>query len=301
MASPGEDWVEVGCALCGTAPATLRFSDGPHRVLDCQGCGLTYLSPRLSEESLLADVYDESYWRSPAPKDRGYGDYRGEAALYRRSFARRWEELSPRFPARPEGPPYRLLDVGCAAGYFLDVVAAEGWEVRGVEPSRPIADEARRRHGAAAVHVGTLEQLPAWGGFDLITLWDVLEHVPDPVATLKRARQLLAPGGTLVVETQNIDSALARLLGRRWHHFKHREHLVHFNPRTLRQAFEAAGLEVIDLHARSAGKYVTGEFLVERSARLGRALPRLLAPLRGLPPLYLNLGDEVIALAEASP
>jgi 2-polyprenyl-3-methyl-5-hydroxy-6-metoxy-1,4-benzoquinol methylase len=300
MPTQPEEWVEVSCALCGSDVAALRFTEGPYRVLDCESCGLTYLSPRRTAERLLAEVYDEAYWSSAAPRERGYGDYRAAADLYRRSFQRRWRELAPRFPASLEREPYRLLDVGCAAGYFLDVVAAAGWEVRGVEPSAPIAAEARRRHGVDAVHVGTLEQLPAWGSFDLITLWDVLEHVPDPVATLRRAKLLLAPGGTLLVETQNIDSALARLLGRRWHHFKHGEHLVHFNPTTLRLAFEAAGLDLLQLDTRSAGKYVSGEFIVERSARLGKVLPRLLSPLRRLPSAYLNLGDEVIALAEVA-
>jgi 2-polyprenyl-3-methyl-5-hydroxy-6-metoxy-1,4-benzoquinol methylase len=300
MPELGGEWSEVSCALCDSTLATPRFVEGPHRVVDCQGCGLTYVTPRLTAQRLLAEVYDESYWASPAPRERGYGDYRGAAELYRRSFRRRWYELAPRFPASPERERYRLLDVGCAAGYFLDVVSAEGWEVRGVEPSTPIASTARERHGDAAIHVGTLDGLPDWGTFDLITLWDVLEHVPDPVATLKQARQLLAPGGTLLIETQNIDSALARLLGRRWHHFKHREHLVHFNPSTLRKAFEAAGLDLVQLHKRSAGKYVSGEFIVERSARLWSALPRLLAPLRGLPCAYLNLGDELIALGEVA-
>lgn len=296
-----EQWVQVGCALCGAHDAKTRFSEGIHRVRDCLVCGLTYVTPRRSNEDLLGEVYNASYWRSPAAREQGYSDYRSDAELYLKSFRRRWGRLAPRFPARADGAAYRALDVGCAAGYFLEVLRAAGWRVQGVEPSEDIAAEASSRHGADAVHVGTLESLPPTEEFDLITFWDVLEHLPDPVAALECARARLAPGGTLVVETQNVESASARLLGRRWHHYKHGEHLVHFNPRTLQRAFEEAGLTIVELSAKSAGKYVSADFVVERSARIWRGLPRLLAPLRGKGAGYINLGDEMIAVAVKRP
>lgn len=284
------------CPLCGASDSRLRFRDGPWRVVRCAGCELVHVLPRPTAAE-LARVYDASYWSSDAPRQRGYADYLGAGRLYRRTFRRRWRTLAARLTPPGSGRP-RALDVGCAAGYFLDVLAEAGWSVRGVEPSASAARVAAERHGEAILH-GTLADLGPQERFDLITLWDVLEHLPDPVAALRQARARLAPGGTLLVETQDVEAPLARLLGRRWHHYKHAEHLVHFSRKTLTAALRAADLSLVEASRRGAGKFVDGAFLVERSGRIGRWLPRLLAPLSALPAVYVNPGDELIVLAEA--
>ncbi len=296
--SPTAPYEEVGCALCGSSASRLRFRDDPYTVRVCEECGLTYVTPRLKGAARLERVYGEDYWRSIAASERGYADYRKDAELYRRTFRQRWERIAPLLPAAG-----RALDVGCAAGYFLDVLVEEGWDAVGIEPSESIARTARERHGSERVFAEAFEQARfAPDSFDLVSFWDVLEHLADPVAALQRARALLRPGGLIVLETQNIGSLFARLSGRRWHHFKHAEHLVHFDPSTLRGALARAGLAIVEMSTRGAGKYVRGDFLVERSARLGRFFPRLLAPLLGGDwTLYVNLGDELIVAARARP
>jgi 2-polyprenyl-3-methyl-5-hydroxy-6-metoxy-1,4-benzoquinol methylase len=290
-----DDLREVGCCLCGCDESRERFREGPFRVVDCASCGLTYVTPRLAGD-LVERVYGEDYWRSREPRSHGYADYLGDAALYRRTFGRRWRSLRAHLPR-----PGRALDVGCAGGFFLDVLLQEGWDALGLEPSAEMARRVAARLGPARVLRATLEEAElAPGTFDLVTLWDVLEHLRDPVAALVRVRELLRPGGRVVLETQDVRALFARLLGRRWQHYKHREHLVHFHRGTLARALEAADLRLLSLRRRAAGKYVRGEFLVERSARLHARLPALLGPLLGGPwALYLNLGDELIAVAEA--
>lgn len=288
---------ESGCVLCGSFDAKLRFREEPFRVLDCRTCGLTYVTPRHAPDDLVERVYGPDYWLSTKPREHGYSDYRGDRALYKRTFERRWETIRELFEQ-----PGRALDVGCAAGYFLEVLLENGWDALGVEPSPAIAESARMRLGDEHVLATSLEhvQLPA-ASFDLITLWDVLEHLPDPVGGLSCALRLLKPDGKLVLETQNIHSVLARVLGRRWHHFKHREHLAHFHPGTLKCALELAGLQLVDLGTKNAGKYVRGDFVVERSARIHAGLPALLRPLLGGSwTTYINLGDEMIAIAEGA-
>lgn len=295
------DAVEIAtCQLCGSAERSLKFADGPFRVLTCSDCGLVYVSPRLVGAA-LEQVYDEGYWKSSDPKARGYADYARESALYLKTFRHRM-----RYVRRWLRPGARILDVGCAAGYFLRVVQGEGHDVWGVELSPAIAKEAIAALGPDRVHVGTLDHAVEAmdfrpGSFDLVTLWDVIEHVPDMQAVLRRIRELLAPGGHLLLETQNVASRWARLLGRRWHHYKHQEHLYHFTPATIRRALQDCGFAVVELTADYAGKYVSFAFLAERAARLG-TVPGLLARPLGLLSrcnLYVNPRDEMIVVATA--
>lgn len=109
--------------------------------------------------------------------------------------------------------PGRLLDVGCGWGDFVERAAQRGWDACGIEPSRRIADDASRR--GLRVRPGTLRDLPSdWSGFDLITYWDVLMHVDDPVREIRRAIALLGPGGALYMRLRQ--HAILRLYDRFW-------------------------------------------------------------------------------------
>jgi 2-polyprenyl-3-methyl-5-hydroxy-6-metoxy-1,4-benzoquinol methylase len=284
------------CRVCGSEQFRPQFREGSHEVRRCVACGFVWVSPRLEDAELQALYDSERYWRSDSPRTVGYGDYRGDARLYLRTFRRR---LDRALRGGPHGG--RALDVGCGAGYCLEVLAERGFDAYGVEVSETIAREAKARVGAGRVHAGTLETSPhSPESFDLVTMWDVVEHVVDPRALLERTRRLLRPDGLLVLETQNVDSLFARLLGRRWHHYKHDEHLSHFAPATLSRLLQETGLRVDTLTPRFAGKYVSGEFIGERSGRVHPALTRVLQPLgrvgrrRGL---YVNLMDEILVLA----
>jgi hypothetical protein len=127
-------------------------------------------------------------------------------------------------------------------------------------------------------------------------------HVVDPASLLRAARRLLRPGGLLVLETQDIDSLFARVLGRRWHHYKHAEHIYHFTPATVHALLAGAGLGIERLIHRHGGKYVSFAFIAERAARLHPALSAALQPLTrfGVARVYLNFFDEMVVLARPS-
>lgn len=281
------------CPVCAGERFRTAFEEPPYRVLRCLRCGTGVVSPRAAD---LESIYmDGSYWRSSSPRTLGYGDYRAAASLYVKSFARR---LSFALRHGPTGG--RALDVGCAAGFCMQALSELGFESYGVEVSETIARHAIDRLGFDTVHIGTLEDAPfSDQTFDLITMWDVVEHVPDPRSLLARARELLTPSGLLVLETQNIDSAFARVLGRRWHHYKHAEHIYHFTPGSLRQLLSTAGFAVTAMTPRYGGKYVSLEFIAERAGRIHPALSAALAPLRRLESVsvYVNVMDEIVVLA----
>jgi SAM-dependent methyltransferase len=293
--------VEVkSCQVCGSEQSDLMFEEPPHAVRRCTDCGLVFVTPRMGDDDLKREVYGDSYWKSDKPREHGYADYTDDEPLYLKTFQRRRALVEKHCPQRG-----RVLDIGCAAGYFLRVMQQEAWDTRGIELSPSIAAEARSHLGPKNVWIGTLDDLPddtegfEPASFDLVTMWDVLEHVPNPQALLRQAHAMLRPGGTLILETQNVDSRFANLLGRRWHHYKHQEHLYHFNPSTLQQLLAQGGFEVVVNTPSYGGKYVSFSFIAERAARLHGVVSFLLKPMALLKNanLYLNFRDEMVVVA----
>lgn len=288
---------EIPCLLCGSSRRAEMHRREPFRIVRCEECSLVYTLPRLSPAQIRA-MYQTDYWRSGAAKDFGYTDYLADEALYVRTFRMRSELVAKHRP-----PPARLLDVGCAAGFALTALRERGYDVHGVELSASMAEVARARIGAGRIHCGVLEDVAArgllGGRFDVITMFDVVEHVEDPIALLRAARGLLAPGGVVVLETQNVGSRFARLMGIRWQHYKFQEHLYHFDPATVAVLLRKAGLDLVEWSPRRGGKYVSLGFLVERAGRVHPWLTTLLKPLRALGrrALYVNVFDEMLCVA----
>jgi 2-polyprenyl-3-methyl-5-hydroxy-6-metoxy-1,4-benzoquinol methylase len=276
------------------------FRDGPWRVVNCRRCGHTYVNPRLPPERLL-EMYQEDYWESQRAKEFGYSQYLAERPLYERTYRGRASIIERFKRALPKQRQGQVLDVGCAAGFFLGVMQERGWKTAGIEISKPMVDYATGTLGLAEIHRGDILSVDLEPGrFDVITFWDVIEHLEDPVAHLARAREMLHRNGILVIETQNVASLFARLLGRKWQHYKHSEHLYHFHPESLGRLLERAGFEIIENRSQHGGKYVSMHFLQERVGRIHPALSVLASPLKlfGDAALYLNFHDEMIAVAK---
>lgn len=237
------------CRLCGSSRARLRVRLDGYSVLRCLDCGAVFSD---ADPALLARLYDEDYFsKAFAPYFAAlFGD--ADDAPLRAHFERYVDALERRMPAG------RLLDIGCAAGLFLDVARGRGWEVEGVEISEHAAAVARERRGLT-VAVGDVMDvsLPA-PTFDAVTMLDVLEHVADPGALLERVRALLRPGGLLMLvlpNDRNLTTMAAMALHRasfglvsypasRVHQIYH---LTNFAPRTISRLLSEHGFEVVDV------------------------------------------------------
>ncbi len=227
------------CVVCGSANPSFLFRKDGHDMVGCRQCGLVYVGEDPAGIDFGA-LYGEAYYTGGS--DAVFADYVGQEAA-RRAHARRklwWLRHVPPRIARAG----RLLDVGCAAGFFLAEASAH-YAVQGVELSAWSSAYARDRL-QVPVFTGTLQQaaLPA-GHFDVITLWDVIEHVPDPVPLLAEAARVLKPGGRLVLSTGDWGSAYAQRQGAGWHLMTPPWHLSMFSRATLQRAAQAAGLRVL--------------------------------------------------------
>lgn len=149
----------------------------------------------------------------------------------------------------------RVLDIGCGRGYFLVVAEGRGWWGVGLEVSESGLESARQlkkeRGSRFLLTGGTIEQSAfSAESFDAITLFEVLEHLRDPMSVLQETHRLLHAGGLLYLTTPNFDGVSRRLLGRRWRVIAD-EHLVLFNSRTLRTCLEAAGFRLLTLRTKN--------------------------------------------------
>ena len=287
----------VPCYLCEVHGGDVLVDDPPFKVLQCRSCGLVYTSPRL-DGARIHELYEaDQYFASDAAESFGYDDYDKDVEAYIRTFRRKFRVVEQHIQA----PPARLLEVGTAGGAFLKVAQDKGYEVFGTEISPSMVSAARRRFGFENLQCGTLDQvdLPP-ETFDVVAMFDVIEHLPNPLHELSLCRKALKPGGTLIIQTQDVSSRTRKMLGKRWQHFKQLEHVYHFNRNTLKELLGRAGFRLKHITKRHAGKYVRIEEIADRANRVCGVPNALVSPLRllGKRYVYLNPMDELLAFAE---
>ena len=226
------------CPICGQAGAKvwLRARDrfhGKHEkytLVRCPGCSLVWLSnpPKPSEMHLhYTDAYHKLISAAGETSPERWRDHRGTLIQYKQSGA--------------------LLDLGCSSGSFLEFLKGESWELYGIEMS---ADSARRAEAKTGAHVflGDIPDAPfPPESFDVITCFDVLEHVYEPLRVMAKVREWLKPGGVFYVQVPNIDSAEARVFGTYWHGLELPRHLFHYSPASLRTLAKSSGLREVSL------------------------------------------------------
>jgi 2-polyprenyl-3-methyl-5-hydroxy-6-metoxy-1,4-benzoquinol methylase len=252
-ATPG-DVETVDCPVCrGTI--TVPYYAGPDRAHDlpgwfllvrCTTCDTVFQNPRPTARA-LARYYPPDYFPYAAAPRRSLAQrlgWRHGYELYRRC----------RF-VRQHAAGGSLLDVGCATGTFLSAIRDFGaWQVWGIELSLGAARQARAR--GLDVVVARFEDIQlAAGSLDAVTLWDVLEHLPDPVDALGQIRAALRPGGHVFLNVPALDGWDARLFGAYWCGLDLPRHLTLFDRASMTRALAAAGLEAVAMGYPTGSHY----------------------------------------------
>ena len=239
------------CPICG---GDVGRRDGPDLVKDgyalvrCRSCGVLFRAELPADDELPA-LYEDGYFESAAGElgAQGYLDYLRDEPNHR-ATARSRLRLLARY-----SPPGRLLDVGCAAGFFADEARRAGWDAEGVELSPAMAAHAAEL--GVPVRQGIFAVVPRpEPGLAAVTMWDYIEHSTDPVRDLAIAAGLLRPGGVTALSTGDVASLAARVSGSRWHLLTPRHHNFFFDPETIGIALRRAGLDVVAV-THPGGRY----------------------------------------------
>ena len=223
------------CPTCGSADAKPELDKDHMKVVRCAACDLVYVSPTF-DEAHYKKVYASQEYQDIV-RDLGIKshEYRVQRFGVERVglMAKHLESRTPRY-----------LDVGCSTGFVVEAARDAGWEAIGVDLN-PSAVEFGRSRGLD-LRTAALEDagFPA-GSFDAVSLFDVLEHLLDPIRTLRACTRLLTPGGIVFLYVPNYDSASRLLMGRDAHFLWPTHHLNYYTPATIRDLMTREGLDTV--------------------------------------------------------
>ena len=290
---------EIACNLCGARDAQLVFpstltsatpdakdfrctsaSYGIHPpIVRCRVCSLMYANPRW-ESGLVLENYN-------VVEDPTYVEEReGRVLTFQRNLLPFEKLIAENSQTR------KLLDVGCHIGVMVELAKEHGWDAWGVEPSKWAAEQAQAR-GLNVLNKTLAEANLAESSFDIVTMWDVIEHLTDPATEIRNVHRVLKKGGIFAIHTIDIESPFAKLMGKRWPWLMEM-HLYYFSPRTLGKMLEQNGFEVVASSAQ--GRYLRLGYLTTRVEPYSKFIATTIAAiakrfnLMGLA-LPVNFGD----------
>ncbi len=288
----------VVCNLCGSAEYSQLHVVHGYTIVRCNQCRLVFLNPR-PVASDLASIYDtESYYGGTAEFENvvvGYADYlalRDHLHFVVNELMRPLKGLTPGVS----------LDIGCSMGLVMHELRQHGWTPHGVDVSSYATEYARNELGLNAF-TGTIDQvdLPP-ESVDLATMLLTIEHIPDPKSALRSVRQLLKPGGVLIVATHDVEGVWPKLVGPRWRHYNMPEHIYYFSRRTLTQMLSEVGFHTFKVAETPTLAAVTeadatemGLYAPVRLLHKTKLLPVVAPGLRAIHALArsLNLADGI--------
>ena len=233
----------LSCPVC-QGNSQFIFNKNEFDIYGCDNCQLKFVWPRPQN---LAAVYQQKYFIKNDSYSRfGYTNYNEDKEPMRSVFEQELQKLEQKITGR------KLFDVGAATGFFLDLAKKRGWQTAGCEISEYASQQAQNQ--GHKIYQGSLASLALPADHDLITMWDVLEHVPDPVAQLNKANKILVKGGYLLINTIDADSCWARCWGKKWNMIIPPEHLNFFSRKSLDYLLLANGF-VVEENRKLAKKF----------------------------------------------
>lgn len=244
------------CALCGQNNLKGLYTIKGFDLVQCNSCDFVFVNPRICNED-LPKIYKSNYFDN---NEFGYTGYKDNEQLRKRNFRRWLNDIQPYIKAKGNA-----LDIGCASGDFLEILREQGWNIEGIELDPAMFDELRNRNIPFFPEV--FEKFETTKKYQLITLFDVMEHLPDIHGSLERLKSILADDGIIALLTPDYGSSQRKLFGKKWFQFKPVEHIHYFSEKTLSLALSKHGLSITKVI--KPGQYADADFLNSRLDRYG--------------------------------
>lgn len=273
---------QIICNVCSTEKFSSRTNKVfGNKLLTCLNCGLVFAQPELTVEDLRA-LYGKDYFKNDDSHLCGYSDYLKDESNIKKTFEKRIKKINSLRPHKG-----KILDIGCATGFFLEVARKHGWEPWGVEISEYAAGIAQKEFGERIYTASNLAEadLPL-NYFDVITGWDYIEHIQDPGMEISRIFNLLKSDGLLVLSTPDIESLPSKITKDKWMGYKDTEHLYFFSQNTLRNLLQKNNLTVIK--KEYVGKHVSLNLFVSRLSLYSKIFAQFTKKI--IPNKFLNIG-----------
>ena len=195
----------------------------------------------------------------------------------------------------------KLLDVGCAMGFFMEEAEKKGFQSYGVDASPYAISEAKKKFGKRALLAPLSEVNFPPGLFSVVTFFDVIEHLQDPLGDLKKIKKILRDDGLLVIETGDASSPWARIMGAKWIFYAPPQHLFYFSKTTIKRLLKQAGFKVLDI--KRQGKWLSLRYILHLArtsggSKLANFLYKTVSRNSlGKLPLYIKLWDNIVVFA----
>lgn len=236
---------EMECKCCNhigleplyEAKDRLHDKEGEFMLYSCLNCGVVTVRPELTNE-MAEFYYPGDYICYPVPINQ-------EKSAFKR-FDRKFgvEKRRKKVEMYTSKSGGRILDIGCATGVFLREMQDYGWEAYGVEPSKFASDIAINQQGLNVYQGYLKEGLFTENFFDVITLWDVFEHLPNPVETLQEIKKILKADGYLVITTPNSNSWERKIFEQYWVGWEVPRHFNIFSEASIIRLLDAQGFQI---------------------------------------------------------
>lgn len=247
------------CNNCESKKFTvyLSFTNPNANIVSCDECGLMYLTPQPKKEA-REDVYNEFYFKREVSKNKnvsGYRSYREDQYIHNFYFSKILKKIN-RYKKRRA-----IFEIGSAMGFFLDIASQQGFEAEGIEISKYCVDFGKNELNLN-IQKTDFSQYKTDKRFDVVALFQTLEHLPDPKSTLKKINKILKNNGIVIITTPNQKSLISKLFGKKWFEYKPTEHLFYYNPQSISYLLRDCNFDKIkvtrDLH------YLSIEYILER-------------------------------------